>query len=307
MFYVLYAILLASGGDGIYARRDGNRRPGAPAFAAPTSKDDPLTVERYELWRRLLDALSKASANWGVAGNIDEGLSGDGDVDLVAPVADWHDVEQHFRAWAEAQGLSPVVSCTHRPGVLELVALGDGAKPVYQVEVLGFRHFRGARLYRAEDLSVAMEMDPRGWRRLRPGAAGLVKLLPNGVTRSGGLKWRGPKAQRVLTLLRDDPDGVRLAASAFGLLQGLVASAALRAGQGRWSRWRMSLIGLLALVKGLSHPKSFLARAEFRGGHRCELLATVKDQELVRRDPEEWLARIAVEHDVRTTISGGCR
>lgn len=259
-----------------------------------------MTTDRYELWRRLLVALSEGAPNWGVAGNVDEGLSGDGDVDLIAPVAEWHRVEKHFRGWAEANGLSSVVSCTHRPGVLELVALGAGEKPVYQVEVLGFRHFRGARLYRAEDLAAAMEMDPRGWRRLRPGAAGVVKLLPNGVTWSGGLKWRGPKAQRVLTLLRDDPEGVRGAADAFGSVRGLVATATLRAGQGRWSRWRMSAIGLWALVRGLGHPRSFLARAGFRLRRgRCELLATVKNQELVRRDPEEWLSRMAAEHEVR--------
>ena len=275
------------------------RRPGAPASAAPTSKDEPLTVDRYELWRRLLLDLTEAAPNWGVAGNVDEGLSGDGDVDLIAPVAEWHAVEQHFCAWAEAHGLSAVVSCNHRPGVLELVALGTGEKPVYQVEVLGFRHFRGARLYRAEDLSAALEMDPRGWRRLRPGAAGVVKLLPNGVTWSGGLKWRGAKAQRVLTLLRDDPEGVRAAARAFGSVQGLVATAAARAGQGRWSRSRMSLIGLWALLRGLAHPKSFVARAGFRFRRdRCELLATVKNQELVRSDPEEWLSRVAADHDV---------
>ena len=246
--------------------------------------------------------LTEAAPNWGVAGNVDEGLSGDGDVDLIAPVTDWKRVEKHFRGWAEAYGLSSVVSCRHRPGVLELVALGAGEKPVYQVEVLGLRHFRGARLYRAEDLSVAMEMDPRGWRRLRPGAAGLVKLLPNGVTWGGGLKWRGAKAQRVLALLRDDPEGARAAADAFGLVRGLVATAAVRAGEGRWSRWRMLLIGLWALVRGLGHPKSFLGRAGFRlRRDRCELLATVKDQELVRRDPEKWLARVAVEHEVGST------
>jgi len=272
----------------------------ARLLCAHLLKDDVLTADRYELWHRLLVDLTEAAPQWGVTGNVDEGLLGDGDVDLVAPVDDWQAVERHFRAWAETHGLSHVISCVHRPGVLELVALGAGEKPVYQIEVLGYRHFRGARLYRAEDLSAAMEMDPRGWRRLRPGAAGVVKLLPNGVTWSGGLKWHGAKAQRVLTLLRDDPEGVRAAARAFGFVQGLVATASLRAGQGRWSRWRMSLIGLWALVRGLGHPQSFLARAGFRlRTDRCELLTTVKDQELVRRDPEKWLASVAVEHEVR--------
>ncbi|MDQ3661237.1 MAG: hypothetical protein M3454_09310 [Actinomycetota bacterium] len=265
-----------------------------------------MTNDRFELWRSLLVLLTEAAPHWAVAGNVDEGLSGDGDIDLVAPAVDWPAVEQHFRDWAKAHGLSPVVACTHRPGVLELVALGAGDKPVHQVEVLGFRHFRGARLYRAEDLSSAMEMDARGWRRLRPGAAGVVKLLPNGVTWSGGLKWSGPKAQRVLALLKTDPEGVRAGADAFGLVRGLVVTAALRAGQGRWSRWRMSLIGLWALANGLCHPHSFLDRAGFRlRRDRCELLATVKNQELVRRDPQAWLARVAAEHEVAATLSGG--
>jgi hypothetical protein len=299
MLYVFDATLLAPGRDGTYARGNADFIP-ASHVPRPACKYEPMTTDRYELWRRLLVGLTEAAPNWGVAGNVDEGLLGEGDVDLIAPVADWGAVEQHFRAWAEAHGLSPVVTCTHRPGVLELVALGSGDKPVYQVEVLGFRHFRGARLYRAEHLVAAMEMDPRGWRRLRPGAAGVVKLLPNGVTWSGGLKWHGPKAQRVLKVLKDDPEGVRAAARAFESLEGLVATAALRAGQGRWSRWRMTLIGLWALVKGLGHPQSFIARAGFRlRTDRCELLATVKNQELVRRDPAKWLARVAVEHEVR--------
>jgi hypothetical protein len=256
-------------------------------------------VDRYERWNRLLRGLTEAAPNWAVAGNLEEGLAGDGDVDLVAPVADWPRVESHFRSWAESAGLSAVVSCNHRPGVLELVALGEGPKPVYQVEVLGFRHFRGALLYRAEDLSAAVEIDERGWRCLRPGAAGVVKLLPNGVTWSGGLKWRGAKAKRVLALLRDDPEGVRAAAVAFRPMRDLVAATALRAGEGRWSRWRMALIGLWALGRGLAAPKSFVARARFRlQKDRCGLLATVKDQELVRRDPQQWLRRVAAEHEV---------
>ena len=299
MVYVFDATLLAPARDGTYAR--GNEI-GIPVLLGPrpTSKYEPMTIARFELWRRLLVDLTEAAPNWGVAGNVDEGLSGEGDIDLIAPVADWPAVEQLFCAWAEAHGLSPVVTCTHRPGVLELVALGAGDKPVYQVEVLGYRHFRGARLYRAERLSDAMQMDPRGWRRLRPGAAGVVKLLPNGVTWNGGLKWQGPKAQRVLKVLKDDPEGVRAAARAFESLEGLVVTAALRAGQGHWSRWRMTVIGLWALVKGLSHPRTFFARAGFRlRTDRCELLATVKNQELVGRDPSKWLARVAVEHEVR--------
>ena len=257
------------------------------------------SIARYKIWYSLLETLTEAAPNWAVAGNLEEGLAGEGDIDLIAPVDDWPRLTSHFRAWAQDCDLNPVISCSHRPGVLELVALGTGEKPVYQVEVLGFRHLRGGLLYRAEDLVPAMEIDERGWRRLRPGAAGVVKLLPNGVTWSGALKWRGPKAARVLQLLRDDPEGVSAAAAAFGPIRDLVAAAALGAGQGHWSRWRMMLIELWALVRGLGTPKSFGARARFRLlRDRCQLLATVKNQELVRRDPEGWLRLVASEHDV---------
>lgn len=257
-----------------------------------------MTSNRSELWSSLLIRLTHASPRWAVSGNVEEGLVGEGDVDLVAPPAEWSEVEEEFRRWAGSNGFDPVISCPHRPGVLVLVAMGDPSTPVYKLEVLGYRHFRGARLYEAEDLVPAMELDPRGWRRLRPGAAALIKLLPNGVTWSGGLKWTGPKADRVLRLLRQDPEGVRLAAEAFHPMRRLVVASARAAGAGRWPR--AGIIGLesWALTKGLLSPADTLSRVRFRTSstRRCQLLRVLKEGKLVVGDVAQMRA-LAKSHE----------
>jgi hypothetical protein len=218
-----------------------------------------------------------------VSGNVEEGLTGEGDVDLIAPVTEWSEVEGEFRRWADGNGFDPIISCSHRPGVLVLVAMGDPRSPVYKLEVLGYRHFRGALIYAAEDLVAAMEMDPRGWRRLRPGAGALIKLVPNGVTWWGGLKWKGTKAERVLGLLRQDPKGVNLASKAFSSMGSLVESAARAAAAGRWPRARMIALEGRALTKSLLSPVQVLSRARYRisPAGRCELLRALRERGLV--------------------------
>ncbi|MGH2776149.1 MAG: hypothetical protein ACRDJT_12065 [Actinomycetota bacterium] len=257
-----------------------------------------MTLDRSDLWSSLLIRFTRASPAWAVSGNVDEGLAGEGDVDLVARPADWIAVEQEFRRWAEGNGFEPVISCPHRPGVLLLVAVGDPSTPVYKLEVLGYRHFRGARIYSAEDLVPAMEMDPRGWRRLRPGAGALIKLVPNGVTWTGGLKWTGPKAARVLRLLHQDPEGVHLGARAFGSVGGLVETAARTAGAGRWPRARMLALEGWALTRGLASPAHTLSRLRYRfsPAGRCELPLALRRRGLVVNDVAQ-LRNLAESHE----------
>lgn len=249
-----------------------------------------MTSDRFDLWSSLLIRLTRASPRWAVSGNVEEGLAGEGDIDLVAPPADWMELEGEFRRWATESGFDPVISCTHRPGVLVLVAMGDPGAPLYKLEVLGYRHFRGARIYAADDLVPAMEIDPRGWRRLRPGAAALIKLVPNGITWSGGLKWTGPKAARVLDLLRQDPEGVHLASKAFPSRGSLVERAAGAAAAGRWPRARMVALAGWALTRGLLKPVEALARLRYRisPAARCQLLAALKGGRLVMRDDAQF-------------------
>lgn len=257
-----------------------------------------MTLDRSDLWSSLLIRLTRASSAWAVSGNVEEGLAGEGDVDLVAPPADWRVVEEEFRRWAEGNGLEPVISCPHRPGVLLLVAVGDPSTPVYKLEVLGYRHFRGARMYSAEDLVPAMEMDPRGWRRLRPGSGALIKLVPNGVTWTGGLKWTGSKAARVLGLLQQDPEGVHLAAQAFGSVRGLVEAAGRAAGTGRWPRTRLLALEGRALTRGLLSPAHALSRLRYRfsPAGRCELPLALRRGGLVVNDVAQ-LRNLAESHE----------
>lgn len=256
-----------------------------------------MTSERFDQWRSLLIRLTRVCPRSAVSGNVDEGLAGEGDVDLVAPEADWMEVENEFRRWAEGNGFDPIISCPHRPGVMVLVAMDDPHSPVYKMEVLGYRHFRGARIYAADDLTSAMEMDPRGWRRLRPGAAALIKLVPNGITWSGGLKWTGPKAARVLDLLRQDPEGVHLASKAFPSTGSLIERAAGAAAAGDWPRARMLALEVWALASGLLRPTEAFARLRDRisPAARCQLLAALKGGRLVITDAE--LRLLAESHE----------
>jgi len=257
-----------------------------------------MTSDRFDLWSSLLVRLLRASPRWAVSGNVEEGLAGEGDVDLVAPPADWMELEREFRRWAKQSGFDPIVACPHRPGVLVLVAMGDPREPLYKMEILGYRYFRGVRMFAAEDLLPAMEMDPRGWRRLRPGAAALIKLVPNGITWSGGLKWTGPKAARVLDLLRQDPEGVHLASKAFPSMGSLVESAAQAAAAGRWPRARMIALEGWALSRSLLSPLEVLSRVRYRMGTagRCELLCALREEGLVVRDVSQF-QKLAESHE----------
>ena len=76
--------------------------------------------------------------------------------------------------WAASQGLGPVVVCRHVPGSLVLVALDPSGGPFAQLDMRGSARLRGAPAFVAEALEPHMVMDPRGFRRLRPGVEGLL-------------------------------------------------------------------------------------------------------------------------------------
>ena len=118
-----------------------------------------------------------------------------------------------FLAWARELNLLPVALCRHIPGGRNLIAAPVGSKTFLELSIKHDKAFRGSTLFVLDDLLAMSEMDERGFRKLRAGAEGLLKLVLNGSKWLGRPNVEGLKAKHVRELLVSDPDGV---ASLFG-------------------------------------------------------------------------------------------
>lgn len=261
----------------------------------------PPGEDRSELWLALLRRLTAASPSWAVHGEVAEGFAGTGDVDLVAPAEELARVEHEFRTWASHSGLGPVVSCRHRPGALILVTPGPTGTPLFELEVRYERYFKGWTAWRAEDLAPVAVMHADGYRCLRPGAAGLLKLVPNGLRPGGRPKWSAAKRERVAERLRRDPEGVQMAAALFGRARRAVSAGADSVAAGGWDRRAMVAAEMWALAYAAAEGRGMVARARFRarGDRRCLVLSTIGDHDrVIEGDPARWLALVAEDHTV---------
>jgi len=255
---------------------------------------------RSEMWLALLRRCARASPRWAVHGDLAEGFAGEGDVDLVAPENDLGRVRELFGEWASESGLGPVVACRHRDGVLILVALGAPGEVMFELEVRFERYFKGATLWRAEDLAPLFVADDRlGVRRLREGAAGLLKLVPNGLAPGGRPKWDRAKRDRVAGRLGRDPGGVAAAAVLFGAARPAALAGARAVAEGRWDRRAMLALEAWAFGRGVleTATASRRAAARVRGRPRCLVLEAIAAGRLVD-DPEAWAERASRDHDV---------
>lgn len=254
--------------------------------------------DRAEPWVDLLRRLTAACPVAAADGDLDEGFTGAGDVDVVAPVSEWPAVAAEFRAWSDERALSPVVTCRHRDGVLILVALGEG-QTFWELEVRARRYFRGGHLFSAEDLVPLMGEDPRGFRRVAPGAGGLIKLLPNGLAPGGRLKWKREKADRVFARLRDDPAGAAAAVRLYGSAGGAVVRLSGAAAEGRWDRGAALLVEGWALLRALRRPGVLVGRGVARLTDRpCLVQRAVAGGRRRPVDTSSWLELVARDHDV---------
>ena len=202
---------------------------------------------RSAAWMRLLVALTVARPDWLAWKGVGSALTGDGDVDSAAPAEAWPIVVDTFVDWAAGEGFAPVIVCPHAPGLLHIVTLAPGDEVLYELDVNRRKVFLGATLFRPADLLPLALMDAGGYRRLRPGAEGLLKLVQNGMARGGRVRWEGIARKGIRELLVADPDGVRAAARFFGLAAPAAVRGARAVADGRWDRGAM-----LALEGGAS-------------------------------------------------------
>jgi hypothetical protein len=244
-------------------------------------------------WLPLLRRLTDATRTWAVWKSPESALDGEGDIDSVASEPEWPTVIREFEVWARAQGVGPVIRCTHFPGLLILVACaGERPTRLLQLDVYSRRVFRGATLVTAGDVVRFAQLDTRGFRRLRPGAEALLLLLTR-VSRGGGAP---PARVDLLELLRSDRAG------AFGLAKLIrFPTAGLRALEaGDWDRWAVLAFELRTVSRLLVRPAELRAclALDYRRLRGCSLVESLQQGRRVDGDRREWLSRIALSHPV---------
>ena len=256
--------------------------------------------QRRELWLDLLRRLTETSSTWLVWKNVESALEGEGDIDSAAAPADWDSLEEQFLRWARDLELLPVVMCRHIPGGRNLIAAPIGTATFLELSIKHDKAFRGSTLFVLDDLLAMSEMDDRGFRKLRPGAEGLFKLVLNGSKWFGRPDVDGLTSKRVRELLASDPEGVRLASRVFGRADGAARDLAQAVVEGKWDRRAMLAIEANAVAKGLRSPAVMARRAWFRltTARRCPVVYAIGHGRVITEPREAWLADVGRSHEL---------
>jgi hypothetical protein len=239
----------------------GARNSADPSAEAAQTGDRPRSEVR---WLVLLRRLTDRFPQWVVWKNADVALGGRGDIDVVAPAQDWDGIQEQFVKWASEQGLGPALMCRHVPGSMFLFAADPRWDAPFELDVKARGLHRGATVFRPADLVPLSVLDPRGFRRLRPGAEGMFKLILNGVKRAGRPRVERVASERVRELLASDPDGLREAALLFGVARAAAQRLAEEVARGRWRRGSSLLVEARARARAVVHPSHLMRRAEAR-------------------------------------------
>ena len=266
-------------------------RPAPPA---------PPGADLSAMWVPLLVRLTERLPAWGLWKNADSALAGRGDFDSTAPTSDWGAITAAFHEWAQGHGLGPVTGCHHVPGVLFLVAVDRERRRVVELDANARKYFRGWTMFRPDSLAPLMEIDRRGFRRIRPGAEGVILLTQNGARWGGRRDEEGLRRKRVAGLLRADPEGVEAAAQLFGPARGALLASARAVAEGRWDRRAMLAVEAYAVGRAVLEPHVALTRLwAKRVKRRCPVLRAIfTDHRSIPADVDGWVASVAREHVV---------
>lgn len=251
-------------------------------------------------WLPLLRRLTERFPNWLIWKNIDSALAGFGDVDTTAPREDWAAIMSEVCRWAAENDLGPVVACCHPPKTMFLIAIDKTRSTFWELDVLGRKYFRGGTLFRARDLLSLTEIDERGFRRVRPGAEGLILLVQNGLKWGGRPDPEGLAKRSVPQLLRQDPDGVVAAAGVmFGRAEQAAVAAAASVAEGGWNRRAFLRLEAAALLGALREPMIIISRARFRlwTKRKCPVVHSIfKNNRRIPGDVNTWVQTVAANH-----------
>lgn len=205
-----------------------------------------VAPEKGRFWLPLLQRLTAVSPQTVVWKNASAALAGHGDLDVIAPPADWNAIEAEFHRWTRAADVPVVAVCRHVPGSMFLLAMDQQRSTFFELDVKARGTFRGTRIFGSAELQPLSEVDELGFRRLRPGAEGLLKLIINGTAPDGGLDSRRVEREHIVELLRDDRAGAHDASLLFGSAAPVVRELVADFLRGKWEPSRV-----LALRKRL--------------------------------------------------------
>ena len=223
-------------------------------------------TNRGLLWVPLLRRLMIVAPSAVVWKNAASALAGHGDLDLIAPSSEWKGIEGEFRRWAGAASLDPVVVCRHVPGSMFLLARDPERAAFFELDVKSRGTYRGRTIFRPPDLLRLCELDSLAFRRLRPGAEGLLKLILNGTSDDGTLNPQRVQRERVVELLQTDPVGAQRAAILFGLARAQVLELADGFLRGEWDQALMLSLRARLRLGLLLEPAPMLGRLWSRIG-----------------------------------------
>ena len=267
---------------------------GAPPRVA-TARD------RETMWLRLLRRLTERFPQWAVWKNVRSALEAHGDVDSFAPRADWDAIEREFRAWAAEERLAPVIVCRHIPQGPHFITLEEHSPYLVQLDVKDRATLRGCTLLDVPELLTLAQIDERGFRRIRPGAEGVIKLLLNGMGRGGQRNDRGLREKNIDALLRQDREGVLMIARLFGSAERPLLDAVDALLGGGWNQGALRKVELHAYMRALREPGVALSRVWFNQvtKTRCPVIRLIRQHD--RRVPDDrggWLDEVRRDHIV---------
>jgi hypothetical protein len=257
-----------------------------------------LEAERGLLWLPLLQRLTVLSPRAVVWKNASTALEGHGDLDVIAPPADWDAIESEFRSWAEAAGLGPVAVCRHVPGSMFLLAADPERPAFFELDIKARGSYRGRTVFRSLDLQPLAELDSRGFRRLRPGAEGVLKLILNGTADDGSLDPHRVRREGVAELLREDPAAVAQATQLFGRARTQVEALVDGFLRGEWDRSRMLTFRARMRLGLIFEPAELLRRlwGRIKPGPGCRGIKSLIKEERLRPGDATALQQLVRAH-----------
>ncbi len=257
--------------------------------------------DRTELWLSLLRRITQEVPSWSTWKNVNSALAGTGDVDSLAPPSDWKLIRELFLDWAGENGFGPAIVCPHVPQGPHFITFEPQGTRIIQLDVKVRATFRGSTLVDAWNIGSLSYMDPRGFRCVRPGADGVIRLLSNG-TRTGGRENRHAlKVKRVVELLRADPEGIEAIARYFGPARQAVIDGSNAVVAGTWDRRAMLAVEAWSIARGVFEPQVGLSRLWFAQvpKRRCPVIRLIRESDRhVPPDLASWLEHVKRDHEV---------
>ncbi|CAN5412691.1 hypothetical protein BH23ACT9_BH23ACT9_28980 [soil metagenome] len=258
-------------------------------------------IDRTNLWLPLLRELTETYPGWAVWKNVESAFAGTGDVDSFAPPSDWPAIQQTFIDWAGRSGLGPVLMCRHIPQGPHFITFQEGSPYIVQLDVKERGTFRGSTLIDAWSLLPLTQVSEQGFRGVRPGTEGVIKLCMNGVRKGGHPNHDGLQKKRVAELLAADPDGVAATAVLLGPARKALLRGAAAVVDGGWDRRAMLTVEAWSAARGIATPTVAASRWWFLNvtAKRCGVVTLIRDHERrIDGDLETWLASVADDHTI---------